>query len=51
MMIQGTLIVGYQPQDDKVNFFRNIISNPAVEEQDVDFLLSEIKRLGSDLQF
>ena len=44
-------MIGYQPLDDTVNFFRNVISNPAVEKQDVDFLLEEIERLGSDLQF
>lgn len=48
-MEAGTLMVGYQPDDRRPNFFRNIISSAAVTETDVDFLLSEIDRLGRDL--
>ncbi|KAK6620013.1 glutamate decarboxylase gad1 [Polyplax serrata] len=49
MMQAGTLMVGYQPDDRRPNFFRNIISSAAVTESDVDFLLTEIDRLGRDL--
>jgi len=49
MMAAGTLMVGYQPDDRRPNFFRNIISSAAVNEADVDFLLDEIDRLGHDL--
>ncbi|XP_049807352.1 glutamate decarboxylase [Schistocerca nitens] len=49
MMMAGTLMVGYQPLDERPNFFRNIISSAAVTEADVDFLLSEMDRLGHDL--
>ncbi|KAL1512520.1 hypothetical protein ABEB36_002102 [Hypothenemus hampei] len=49
MMQAGTLMVGYQPDDRRPNFFRNIISSAAVTEKDVDFLLSEMDRLGHDL--
>lgn len=49
MMTAGTLMVGYQPLDDRPNFFRNIISSAAVTESDVDFLLDEMDRLGHDL--
>jgi len=49
MMEAGTLMIGYQPQGEIPNFFRNIISNPAVKRADVDFLLVEIDRLGHDL--
>lgn len=49
MMQSGTLMVGYQPDDRRPNFFRNIISSAAVTEKDVDFLLSEMDRLGHDL--
>ena len=48
-MENGTLMIGYQPLDDAVNFFRCVISNPAVVKQDIDFLLEEIERLGKDL--
>ncbi|XP_074112564.1 glutamate decarboxylase isoform X1 [Cotesia typhae] len=49
MMESGTLMVGYQPDDRRPNFFRNIISSAAVTEADIDFLLAEMDRLGQDL--
>uniref|UniRef100_A0AAX7VCA0 Glutamate decarboxylase 1 n=1 Tax=Astatotilapia calliptera TaxID=8154 RepID=A0AAX7VCA0_ASTCA len=49
MMESGTTMVGYQPQGDKVNFFRMVISNPAATRSDIDFLVEEIERLGHDL--
>ncbi|XP_076268672.1 glutamate decarboxylase isoform X1 [Rhynchophorus ferrugineus] len=49
MMQAGTLMVGYQPDERRPNFFRNIISSAAVTEKDVDFLLNEMDRLGHDL--
>jgi glutamate decarboxylase len=49
MMNAGTLMIGYQPQGKIPNFFRNIISNPAVKKYDIDFLINEIDRLGHDL--
>lgn len=49
MMEVGTLMVGYQPLNEIPNFFRNIISSAAVTKADVDFLLSELDRLGQDL--
>uniref|UniRef100_A0AAQ5ZAF2 Glutamate decarboxylase 2 n=1 Tax=Amphiprion ocellaris TaxID=80972 RepID=A0AAQ5ZAF2_AMPOC len=49
MMEYGTTMVSYQPQGDKVNFFRMVISNPAATFQDIDFLIEEIERLGQDL--
>jgi glutamate decarboxylase len=49
MMQSGTLMVGYQPDDRRPNFFRSIISSAAVVEKDVDFMLDEIDRLGQDL--
>lgn len=53
MMNIGTLMIGYQPIDCKnmkiPNFFRSIISNSAVQESDIDFMLDELDRLGHDL--
>uniref|UniRef100_A0A8C4P0W7 Glutamate decarboxylase 1 n=1 Tax=Dicentrarchus labrax TaxID=13489 RepID=A0A8C4P0W7_DICLA len=49
MMESGTTMVGYQPQGDKVNFFRMVISNHAATRSDIDFLIEEIERLGNDL--
>ncbi|XP_034147352.1 glutamate decarboxylase 1 isoform X2 [Esox lucius] len=49
MMESGTTMVGYQPQGQKVNFFRMVISNPAALQSDIDFLIDEIERLGHGL--
>jgi glutamate decarboxylase len=49
MMEKGSLMIGYQPLGDLPNFFRAVISNPALLECDIDFMLDEIARLGSDL--
>ncbi|KAG9340093.1 hypothetical protein JZ751_022015, partial [Albula glossodonta] len=43
MMEYGTTMVSYQPQGDKVNFFRMVISNPAATFEDIDFLIEEIE--------
>lgn len=49
MMEAGTLMIGYQPQGDIPNFFRSIISNPAVKKGDIDFMIAELDRLGHDM--
>lgn len=49
MVKSGTMMVGYQPLGDKVNFFRVVIFSPLVTLKDVDFFLDEIERLGKDL--
>lgn len=48
-MKSGTMMVGYQPLGDKVNFFRVVLFSPLVTQKDVDFVLDEIERLGNDL--
>ena len=49
MMERGSTMVGYQPLGKIPNFFRMVISNPAVETADVDFLMDEIERLGEEI--
>lgn len=49
MMTAGTIMISYQPLGEYPNFFRSIISNQAVTEADIDFMLEEIDRLGHDL--
>ncbi|XP_034004890.1 cysteine sulfinic acid decarboxylase-like isoform X1 [Trematomus bernacchii] len=49
MIKQGTMMVGYQPLGDKVNFFRMIVLSTLVSKDDMDFFLDEIERLGNDL--
>ncbi|XP_058500227.1 cysteine sulfinic acid decarboxylase [Solea solea] len=49
MVKQGTMMVGYQPLGNRVNFFRVIVFSPLVSQKDMDFFLNEIERLGNDL--
>ncbi|KAI6235473.1 Glutamate decarboxylase 1 [Aphelenchoides besseyi] len=49
MMERGTTMVGYQPDKQRPNFFRMIISNQAITEEDLDFLVDEIVEIGHDL--
>jgi len=49
LMESGGTMVGFQPLDEKPNFFRLIISNPASTFDDVKFLLDSIERFGEDL--
>lgn len=39
-------MIGYQPLGIKPNFFRYVCANPSATREDIDFLLSEIIRLG-----
>ena len=48
-MEAGKLMVSYQPLGELPNFFRSIISNVASREEDIDFMLSEMERLGKHL--
>lgn len=48
-MKSGTMMVGYQPLGNKVNFFRMVVFSPLVSQKDMDFFLDEIERLGNDL--
>ncbi|KAG8585261.1 hypothetical protein GDO81_004949 [Engystomops pustulosus] len=49
MMKKGSMMVGYQHHGNRVNFFRQIVVNPQVTAEDLDFFLDEIERLGEDL--
>jgi glutamate decarboxylase len=49
MMSTGTIMISYQPLGEYPNFFRSILSNQAIQEADVDFMLDEMDRLGHDL--
>ncbi|XP_040278170.1 cysteine sulfinic acid decarboxylase [Bufo bufo] len=49
MMKKGSMMVGYQPHGNIVNFFRQIVVNPEVTKEDLDFSLDEIERLAEDL--
>ncbi len=49
MMLEGTMMLSYQPLDEHPNFFRMVFCNQATREEDVIFLCDEIERLGNDL--
>ncbi|XP_015276853.1 PREDICTED: cysteine sulfinic acid decarboxylase [Gekko japonicus] len=49
MMKKGSMMVSYQPHGNRANFFRQVVTNPAVTKADLDFFLDEIERLGKDL--
>ncbi|XP_075121917.1 cysteine sulfinic acid decarboxylase [Leptodactylus fuscus] len=49
MMKKGSMMVGYQSHGNRVNFFRQIVVNPEVTKEDLDFFLDEIERLSEDL--
>ena len=49
MMERGTTMVGYQPDKDRPNFFRMIISNQAITREDLDFLIDEIVTIGKEI--
>lgn len=48
-MKAGSMMVGYQPDGDLVNFFRMIISNLDIVKSDMEFVVDEIDRLGKNL--
>jgi len=49
MTEQGTMMCGYQPLKEHVNFWRMTVINPAVTYEDMEFVVNEIERLGQDL--
>ena len=49
MMKCGSLMIGYNPDGQLVNFFRMVISNFDTQTEDMDFLIDEIDKLGRDL--
>ncbi|XP_041438528.1 cysteine sulfinic acid decarboxylase isoform X2 [Xenopus laevis] len=49
MIKKGSMMVGYQPHGDRVNFFRQVLVNPALTKTDLDFFLDEIELLAEDL--
>lgn len=54
MMECGTLMIGYQPLTTKnlPNFFRFVLSCfPKPTKEDLDFVVSEIERLGESIEF
>ena len=51
MQVKGSLLVNYSPLPDHglPSFFRPVIIQPKVQDEDLLFMLDEIDRIGSDL--
>ncbi|XP_050533627.1 cysteine sulfinic acid decarboxylase [Daktulosphaira vitifoliae] len=49
MMKEGSMMITYQPINDLPNFFRLVLQNSSLTQEDMNFFISEIERLGSDL--
>ncbi|XP_060065967.1 glutamate decarboxylase 1-like [Ylistrum balloti] len=49
MMEKGSMMLAYQPLLDLPNFFRVAISNPALQESDLDFVVSELELLAKGI--
>ena len=50
MVKEGTMLIGYQPVAKFVNSFRFVTMNgDYVTKKDMDFVIKEIDRLGTDL--
>lgn len=49
MMKEGSMMITYQPINNKPNFFRFVLQNSALTQQDMTYFVDEIERLGADL--
>ena len=49
MQSTGSMLVGYQPQGDHVNFFRMVTANPSVTRADMDHVVNIISTYGEEL--
>lgn len=49
MMKEGSMMMTYQPLRDLPNFFRLVLQNSTLNQNDMQHILDEIVRLGSDL--
>ncbi|XP_033758274.1 glutamate decarboxylase 1-like [Pecten maximus] len=49
MMEKGSMMLAYQPLLDLPNFFRVAISNPALQESDLDFVIDELELLAKGI--
>ncbi|XP_073824673.1 glutamate decarboxylase-like protein black [Musca autumnalis] len=49
MIKKGSMMVTYQPLRNLPNFFRIVLQNSCLNEDDMDYFLNEIEALGKDL--
>lgn len=48
MQLRGSMMIGYQPQGNFVNFFRMICANPMNTKEDMDHILNIIQEYGEE---
>ncbi|XP_042228242.1 cysteine sulfinic acid decarboxylase-like [Homarus americanus] len=49
MVKEGTMMITYQPLRERHNFFRLVLQNSQVNEDDIDYFVRQIEIHGSDL--
>lgn len=49
MQKEGSILIGYQPLEERINFFRLVVINRDLTHKDMDFILNEFERIGCDL--
>lgn len=49
MQITGTMMIGYQPQGEYVNFFRMVIASADNTTKDMDKIIDVITKFGEKL--
>ncbi|XP_033759910.1 cysteine sulfinic acid decarboxylase-like [Pecten maximus] len=49
MMMEGTMMVAYQPLGDHVNFFRLVLSNLDIKSEDMNLVVNIIDRIGQGI--
>ncbi|KAF6030226.1 hypothetical protein EB796_011466 [Bugula neritina] len=49
MQVTGSMMIGYQPQGQFVNFFRMIVASPMTTREDMQHVISTIQRHGQNL--
>ena len=49
MMLEGTMMITYQPIGERVNFFRMVLLNADNTTGDMDYVVDEVERLGRDI--
>ena len=50
MVLAGTMMICYQPLGDMPNFLRMVTVSTSATEADMDFVLDELERIGTNLQ-
>jgi hypothetical protein len=47
MILDGSMMIGYQPLDQMPNFFRIVFANAATQFSDLDYVIDQIEHYGS----